>query len=111
MCAKVSSRMAIRFKNPLMSGDCETENISANVCDDLPKLDYNQNLIQKTADNEDSSSLICNCDRPVSAVFCLKCGHIFTGRMRKICQRHPKVIHLMDSSHCPSCRGTALKEY
>lgn len=114
MSAKVSARMAVRFRNPLMAGKSDGKKKSTDVYGDMPTLDYNCNITgcSKTVNTEEENiDLPCNCDRPASAVFCSKCGHIFTGHMRKICQRHPKVIHLMDKEECPRCKCKAMKEY
>ena len=59
--------------------------------------DYISKLIQKTAGT-------CICDRDIVELRCHKCNKPFKGRPNMECHIHRNVIHLMDITHCPSCR-------
>ncbi|CAB4001468.1 Hypothetical predicted protein [Paramuricea clavata] len=48
----------------------------------------------------------CTCRQDPKTIQCHWCGYSVVGRVRKICQMHPRIIHLMDMVVCPKCRGT-----
>ncbi len=74
----------------------------------------------------------CKCERPSKNIICRKCGHIFKvfiifvvffykqnlisfifskGRCRMACDKHPKVVYLMDIEACLKCNCRDLKEF
>ena len=46
----------------------------------------------------------CICHRDRVELRCHKCTNLFKGRPSIACKLHSNIIHLMDMTHCPSCR-------
>jgi len=46
----------------------------------------------------------CICERDIVKLSCHECNMKFRGRPNIACPIHTNVIHLMDMTHCPSCR-------
>ncbi|KAL1417109.1 hypothetical protein MTO96_027162 [Rhipicephalus appendiculatus] len=57
-----------------------------------------------------ASEQSCLCNRPLAFIFCGTCGSTYKGRVRKPCQEHPGLVHLMDMDQCPKCFSTNLIE-
>uniref|UniRef100_A0A2A4JL75 Uncharacterized protein n=1 Tax=Heliothis virescens TaxID=7102 RepID=A0A2A4JL75_HELVI len=54
----------------------------------------------------------CSCNRDKTIVFCRSCGYYCNGRIRLICEKHPRVTFLLDIAECPRCHSSLfLDEY
>jgi len=57
----------------------------------------------------------CICLRPLKRVMCCVCGYYMEGRLRKLCNVHPRDVYLHDVTECPECGvgndKNYLKEY
>ncbi|CAG9566011.1 unnamed protein product [Danaus chrysippus] len=54
----------------------------------------------------------CSCRREKTIVFCRSCGYYCQGRIRLLCEQHPRVTYLLDITECPRCHSsTFLDEY
>ena len=46
----------------------------------------------------------CICNDVARIIKCNWCGHELKARIRRICEKHPRVIHLMGIVVCPKCK-------
>ena len=56
----------------------------------------------------------CTCSRPLKLVMCELCGETFRGRVKRVCNRHPKALYLQDVGECRKCKQDnvmKLKEF
>jgi len=57
----------------------------------------------------------CICLRPLKRVMCCVCGYYMEGRLRRLCDVHPRDVYLHDVTECPECGvgndKNYLKEY
>ena len=86
-------------------------NIQRMDCSGLPS---GMNVPRMSTLNSKLPSLIgnpCICNRQIAKVLCTMCGYLLKGRARLNCPRHPNVVHLMDVTNCPNCKGDRLKEF
>lgn len=81
---------------------------------DYTGLPPGMNAPKMSTINKKIPSLIgnpCICNRQVGKVLCTMCGYLMKGRARLTCPQHSNVVHLMDVTNCPNCKGDRLKEF
>ncbi|KAH7728974.1 hypothetical protein AAVH_03347 [Aphelenchoides avenae] len=52
----------------------------------------------------------CICERKTTEIFCKWCCHVFSGRVRTKCPRHPKRFFLDDFTRCLQCQSDMIDE-
>ena len=46
----------------------------------------------------------CICNDVARIIKCNWCGYELKARIRRICEKHPRIIHLVDIVVCPRCK-------